>query len=451
MAGEPKKLPFGTVFNFFAHFNVAGWVVIGFFFIVLFFTTLYISPPLAFRALGFLPLIIAIVGPIVLPIILFRTAHHFWLHWKRDAFVHKQGSILLEIILPREIYKSPAAMELAFMQMHQASAPSWLETYRDGKCLPWYSFELVSLGGEIHFYIWTWPKFRDIIESQLYAQYPGIQITEAKDYTEGMFSDPDIWPNWSTHFKLVKPDVYPIKTYIDYGLDKNEKEEYRIDPMAAVIEFLGTLKPGEQLWIQIMVQAHSKKKISAGYLESKPDWTEAAKEEIKKIKEKATQKVKIGDQEVPGFPNLTKGETEAIAAIERSVNKLAYEVMIRGTYISRKESFNPTHIPGLIGSFRQYSSLNMNAFGITQWTDFDYPWEDPFNIRIPKRKREMIDAYKRRAYFQGKYKHMYNTKPFILTVEELATIFHFPGAEVLTPTLPRIPSVAGEAPPNLPT
>jgi hypothetical protein len=448
--GEKKEL-FSGVFGFFESFNVAGWVVVGFLFFVVFFTVLYVSPPLAYRALEFIPLLIVIFGPIILPLILFRTAHMYWLHWKRAEFVHKQGSVLLEIILPREIYKSPAAMELALMQMHQASAPTWLEAYMDGKCLPWYSFEIVSLGGEIHFYIWLWPRFRDIVESQLYAQYPGIQIVEAKDYTEGMFSDPEIWPNWSTHFKLTKPEVYPIKTYIDYGLDRNDKEEYRIDPMAAVIEFLGTLKPGEQIWIQILAQAHAKKKLNAGYLQSEPDWTEAAKKEIASIKEKATQKVKIGDQEVPGFPNLTKGEVEAIAAIERSVSKIAYEVMIRGTYIATKKAFNPTHISGLIGSFRQYSSLNMNSIGISQWTDFDYPWEDPFNIRIPMRKRQMIDAYKRRAFFQGKYEGMYGLHPFVLTVEELATIFHFPGAEVLTPTLARIPSVAGEAPSNLPT
>ncbi len=37
-----------------------------------------------------------------------------------------------------------------------------------------------------------------------------------------------------------------------------------------------------------------------------------------------------------------------------------------------------------------------------------------------------------------------------MTVEELATIFHFPGKVATTPTLGRIPSKRAEPPSNLP-
>lgn len=450
MASGKSSGPLDPLFNVTKTLNIAPWVVIGFIFLVLMFTAINFAPGFFFQALKFVPFIAALVGPVIIPVILFWTWNHYWLHFKRDGFIQSQGSLLLEIKLPREIYKSPKAMELALMQMHQPAGVTWKEGYLKGKVRPWYSFEMVSLGGEIHFYIWTWPRFKDLIESQLYAQYPGIQIVEAKDYTEGYSYDPDRWNTWSTHFTLDKDDAFPIKTYIDYGLDKNDKEEYKIDPMAAVIEFLGTLKPGEQIWIQILAQGHRATKMTEGTFRSEPDWTEAAEAKIKEIKEKATQKVKIGDREVPGFPNLTKGQQETIAAIERSIDKLAYEVMIRGVYLATPEAFNPTHIPGLISSFKQYSSKTLNAFRIFGFTDFDYPWEDPFGIRLAKRKKQNLEAYKRRAFFNGKYKHLYLEEPFILTVEELATVFHFPGVEVSTPTLPRIPSVAGEAPPNLP-
>jgi hypothetical protein len=38
----------------------------------------------------------------------------------------------------------------------------------------------------------------------------------------------------------------------------------------------------------------------------------------------------------------------------------------------------------------------------------------------------------------------------IMSVEELATIFHLPSSTVMTPGLARIPSTRKEAPPNLP-
>ena len=49
------------------------------------------------------------------------------------------------------------------------------------------------------------------------------------------------------------------------------------------------------------------------------------------------------------------------------------------------------------------------------------------------------------------YRHtprfLHNT---VLSTEELATIFHFPGATVTTPTLTRVPSKRAEAPSDLP-
>ncbi|MDI9354756.1 MAG: hypothetical protein QM532_00710 [Cyanobium sp. MAG06] len=31
-------------------------------------------------------------------------------------------------------------------------------------------------------------------------------------------------------------DIIPIKTYVDYGMDKNPKDEYIIDPLLSILE-----------------------------------------------------------------------------------------------------------------------------------------------------------------------------------------------------------------------
>ena len=49
------------------------------------------------------------------------------------------------------------------------------------------------------------------------------------------------WNLWGCEFKLLKPDAYPIKTYIDFGLDKDPKEEFKVDPISPVIELFGSI------------------------------------------------------------------------------------------------------------------------------------------------------------------------------------------------------------------
>src|SRR3989344_2353022 len=92
-------------------------------------------------------------------------------------------------------------------------------------------------------------------------------------------------------------------------------------------------------------------------------------------------------------------------ALARSREKLAFDVMIRGLYIAKAENFNITNVTGLVGAWRQFSSMTLNQFGITNWTDFDYSWlVDPWRVRRTAREYKFIDAFKRRSFFQYPYK-----------------------------------------------
>ena len=169
----------------------------------------------------------------------------------------------------------------------------------------------------------------------------------------------------------------------------------------------------------------------------KVDWKDDLIREVGKIRAKELK---------PGA-KLTKADTDAIESLEKSVNKLPFETGIRALYIATPESFNPVNISGLTGSFRQYSSSNLNGFVPTRGlTIFNYPWQDYKDIRKENIRRKLLDAYKRRSYFYSPFKR----KHFVLNTEELATIYHFPGSIVTTPTLARITAARGEPPPNLP-
>src|SRR3989344_1255354 len=63
-----------------------------------------------------------------------------------------------------------------------------------------------------------------------------------------------------------------------------------------------------------------------------------------------------------------------------------------------------------------------------------YPWEDPFQWRENARKREIYEGYRLRSYFTAPNESHHS---FVLSSEELATVFHFPGRVAQTPTLGR--------------
>ena len=178
--------------------------------------------------------------PVWLPFSLVSLLFNTWFSYKRREFIRAQGSVLLEIRLPKEIERSPAAMEMVLESMWEDVPGSLTDVYMEGAVRNWFSLEIVSIGGEVKFFIWTWPKWRQVVETRIYSQYPGVEIVEAKDYALDLIFDPAKTKVKGITTRLVKEDALPIKTYIDFGLDKTDKEpEQIVDPIAPVLEYLG--------------------------------------------------------------------------------------------------------------------------------------------------------------------------------------------------------------------
>jgi len=392
-----------------------------------------------------------ISAPIWVPLALILVWFDLWLSYKRREWIKAQDSVLLEIKIPREMFKSPLAMEMFLNSLYSPSVGNLLDVYLKGRVRAWFSLEIVSIDGQVRFFIWAFKNLKSRIEAQLYAQFPNITVHEVPDYTLGVHRDPEkIKLGWFGQFVLTKADAYPIKTYIDYGLDKDAKEEYKHDPIVPMLEFLGSLKKGEQAWIQILIQSHTKEGLKYGRIFTKPDWKTGIEKEIKEIVKKAVMKPDSEDAKQPTMLNLSKGQQEVVAAIERSASKYPFETTIRAVYFAEKDIFNSANNGGLLGSFLQFNSQTLNGFKPGFDSSYDYPWQDFRGARKKHNEERLLEAYKRRAFFNTPFRH-FKTKPFILTTEELATIFHFPSHVVAaTPTLERIPSKRAEAPSNLP-
>ncbi len=417
--------------------------------------------------------ILFVLSPVFVPLILIYILVLLYVYYIQIRYIAKQEPVLLEIKIPKDIQKSPLAMEIVLGAMAQGGASTYTEAYIGGKVAAWFSLELVSIEGQVHFYIWApEKKFKALLEHQIYAQYPTVEIYEVpkdKDYVRQVDSDLTKTSVWGLQYKLAKADAYPIKTYVDYNMEKDQKDEYRIDPMTAVLEFLGSVGPGQQVWLQVLIKQNKKEGKKEFRWKEKPDWQKKASEEINKIKigsmldmpaDKVEAKHIEKAKELNKFPNLTKGQIEAVAAIERSMSKIAFDTMIRGFYVVKEgATFTPINISGLIGAMKQYSSNYLNGLRMSVWTDTGDKFKDlctvfPFLIKfreakVLKLKKEMFNAYRLRSHFFPPYQN-YRQNTFILTTEEIATMYHFPGNVSATPTLTKIASKKSEPPANLP-
>ena len=147
---------------------------------------------------------------IALPIGLFLLFKSLWMRYALIMNLTQTPFVVLEIIPPRDLEKSPKIMESFYSGFAGTDkTPNALEIYCDGYFNPWISLELVGKEGAVHFYIRTPKNVRSLVEAHIYAQYPDTEIVEASDYIDDV---PKILPNkewdlWGTDFELANKDA----------------------------------------------------------------------------------------------------------------------------------------------------------------------------------------------------------------------------------------------------
>lgn len=408
--------------------------------------------------LGDVVQIVIAVFPIILAVILYNIFWPLWVDYVQSAWIASLKYAVLDIRLPKEMLKSPLAMEVLVNALHNTADGNNFAKFWKGEKRPSYSLEIVSVEGNIKFIMRTEDRRKAGLMSAIYSQFPEVEIQEIPDYTLGVQFDPKETKLYGEEFVFTNPnkvDSYPLKTYVDYGLNKDPKEEFKVDPLTPLLEFMGNMGMNQQVWIQYVIRAHIKEDTASGSFFKKTDgWRDRAKKEIDKImiRDPKTKVAGMKDEKT-GFtklPSLSDGETEMVKAIERRMSKQAFDVGIRAIYLAKKEVFDkPNGIGGIVGGFKHFSSEHLNGLKPAgEWSAKfkGSPWEDYRNFRQNRTCRLVLEAYKRRSFFYAPFKQGFN----VMNGEELATLYHFPGQVSKTPTLTRIPSKKSQSPANLP-
>lgn len=396
-----------------------------------------------------------LMGPVLLPVAL---GYGFWGAWKwyiRSYFIFMNTKpVLLEVKMPTEVTKSPRAMELVLTSLwFRLSTTTKIDTDWKGGSMPYYSFELASHGGQVHFYVWLQRNYlRNVFETNMYAQYPEVEIVEVSDYAIDFHFDDD------KHYAFVGDQVlesnklklhddrvnaYPLKTYVDFELDKDPKEELKVEPMAQVLEVLSALQQGEEAWVQIVIKAHPGK-----------EWQKLVEAEVKLLRKEASLNPgksiddHIDDKEKYGFPRPTWAQQELMRSMERNLSKLAFDFGCRMLFIGPKDNFRSPMATAVRWIWRPYANPH---WGIqlrprNAHNDFDWPWQDYKDHRYYHEIHRYLDAYRRRQMWNPPWEDKRNTT----SVEVLATMWHPPSRTIRAPGLQRIPSSKSEPPTNLP-
>lgn len=397
--------------------------------------------------------VIFVVVVVTLPIFLVKLFWKMWMQYVRADFFAKQKYILLECHLPKGVVKPPLAMEIVLASFFQTGGEAtWIKRYWDGSVRPWFSLEMISIEGNIRFFIWARAGFKDMLMTQLYAQFPDIEIDDVthEDYVDQIPFDLDRYKFWGCEFTKSEASHLPIKTYSKYGLTgATENEDAKIDPITPVIEYLGSLGKGEQAWVQVCIRAHKKEIPKKGTWFQKVDWKEAAAADLLK---RTKRDIKV-DKDKPintSLITMTEGEKEAVKAIEDNLGKLPFDTGIRTIYAATKDAYKTSSQTGLLGIYKHFGTPNLNSFK-PKGPGFDYPWEDFFGKKEKKNVKEFFDRYVCRSFFIKEYiPEGYDKDPFVMTSEEIATIYHYPGHVAKTPSLQRISAKKVEPPVNLP-
>ncbi len=401
----------------------------------------------------------AIAGWTVLALIFFFMGMELWVKLRQNKYTSTWEWTVLAVDVPPDTIQSPKAVEQIFAQLSGSLfEPNIGQKYWQGVKQKWFSFEIISLEGYIQFLIFTEATYRDLVEASIYAQYPMAEITEVEDYVGAI---PSSYPN-ETHemfgmeFGLAAADPYPIRMYSEFEHTISKDAMFH-DPMASILENFTRIGTGENLWFQIIIEPISGawkakgidliKSIIAGKKHGSEQfflfkWINVLVDELLVLLRPAPEEGHAKKEEAPGkLSDLTPGVRDTVAAIEEKISKIGFKTKCRVLYAAPKEIFNPSRcLDGFIGSLNQFDYAGRNALVPTLATNAHYAFK---NYRTSEIKKRFMGAYKKRKLKTGK-------NAYILNIEELATIWHFPLPLVKTPLLQKTASKRAEPPINLP-
>ncbi|MDO8551294.1 MAG: DUF87 domain-containing protein [bacterium] len=179
----------------------------------------------------------------------------------------KDKYLLLMLRIPKNNQEKEKTFEKLLSSIHAVLIPykEWIKTGPRQKDL---SLEIVSFEKNIHFFLWVNKEYEKLIEGQIYAQFPDIEIEAVEDYSK---RDLPFAGFAGSQILLTKRDSLAIKTFNNFegdslavlsgtltaSLDKNDEvwAQLLLRPVARA----GFYKNLGKIWESVLKQSVSRK------------------------------------------------------------------------------------------------------------------------------------------------------------------------------------------------
>jgi len=352
--------------------------------------------------------------------------------------------VLLEATVPKFSETNPLAKASALVAENMFAAIHGL-LQEDPELQEHVSFEIQASGNSgVKFYIGVPATIEEFVKSQIYAQYPMAFLKTAEDYAPKLPAGTQLE---AASLHLERDHFFPIKTFRDF----------EVDSMSGIMSTLAELLPDESLRLQILMKPIADIWQQAGhaYVESIREGTPLADtcglfdslqdvftgilhEGFQLVVDIISGLFKPADPMAQGRGSMVTSKLPVrlsptqdleLRAIENKLANMGFLVQAR--VISSAPTFErvQTNLRSLLASFKQFQTAYTNSFVSSSLSDKD----------------AVLDEYARRAFV-----HAPDTN-FVLTADEIATIYHLPTGNVGTPNLSWLYSKRSEPPSMLPT
>lgn len=381
--------------------------------------------------------------------------------FQQRRFERKQKYTVLVIRVPKTSELGPIVAEQIFATLHGFLHRLSLFDILRGRQQDRVSFEIAHTSRQIRFYIWFPIKLRNLIEGQIYAQYPTAEIEETKDYTASV--DPAMISNaCGAELEFEDPAIYPIKRYPQF---EDKLTRLPVDPIAGITATLAKLNHADdQAWLQLVLRPMNMKwrivyikclriiaKGILGNIETLKKayirlfitrnwkqklflfplyiffWFQGIMSGIKHASISLTGEMGSGGDDLREEMSQRHEKESDIDAAMDKISKLLFEATIRICYVPKKYDFESAAVKvrEIAGAFKQFNIPHLNGFKIKKIES---------GLALAKK-------YQRRVIYGQ----------LVLNNEEFATLYHLPHMSVATPNIAWVRSKKLEPPFDLPT
>lgn len=286
--------------------------------------------------------------------------------------------------IPQEIEKRVLAFEQLLVNIHEI-----LHHHT-------FTFEMTSYNQHIYFFTCIERNLKELIEGQIYAQYPFAEIEEVSDY---VLPDAASKGFAGTELELLRSDIIPIKTF----------KEFESDSLSGIFSVMTKAEEDEQIWIQFFIEPVADN-WALNFLRS---W-----------------KMKFNNIKLYfRFKNYFKLKTaKAMREMEKEAYRHKaehhmYRTGIRLGYLAPTKEKASQKLNVLVKAFLQFNTIDLNGFKPTRIV----------------RLQNFVKNFQERLAPKG----------FLLSSLELASVFHFPHPDDV-PHIVHVLAKKSEPPRDLP-